>query len=122
MSSILMLGIENDLANQLSQALLADGHTVQTIDSVERLSRRIEAEVVFAGGDGPDYRDTVIRLKRLRPGLPVVLVNRVPENTRWLDALDLGADDYCGAPFEAVQVRWLLASVLRRSDHSPAAA
>jgi DNA-binding response OmpR family regulator len=43
-----------------------------------------------------------------------VIVNRHPENSRWLDALELGAADYCGAPFEPVQMRWLLDSVLRR--------
>jgi len=41
------------------------------------------------------------------------MVNRVPENSRWLDALELGASDYCGAPFETVQVRWLVDAVLR---------
>jgi hypothetical protein len=36
----------------------------------------------------------------------------VPEVTDWLKALEHGAADYCGAPFEARQVRWLLNSSL----------
>jgi hypothetical protein len=48
-------------------------------------------------------------------GLRVVLVNRLPENDRWLDALEPGAADYCGAPFEPIQMGWLLDSVLRRA-------
>ncbi len=114
MASILMLGLENDLAIQLFRVLRLEGHTAETVDSVGAVARRRGADLVFAGGDGPDYREVVSALTRVRPDLPVVLVNRHPDNGRWLDALDLGAADYCGAPFELVQVRWLLGSVLRR--------
>ncbi len=41
-------------------------------------------------------------------GLPVVVVSRLPEVEGWLDALEDGAADYCAAPFEPVQLRWLL--------------
>jgi DNA-binding NtrC family response regulator len=53
-----------------------------------------------------------MRMATARPELPVVLVNRHPENSRWLDALELGAADYCGAPFEPTQLRWLVGSIL----------
>ena|SRR5438067_11778814 len=118
MATILLLGMENDLADQLSQVLLEHGHHVQKTDSIEAAMRSCGTQIVFAGGDGPDYRETVSQLTANRPGVPVVLVNRLPENARWLDALELGAADYCGAPFEPVQMRWLVDSVLRQ----PAAA
>jgi hypothetical protein len=41
------------------------------------------------------------------------VVNRFPENARWLDALELGAADYCGAPFENVQIDWLVNGALK---------
>ena len=59
-----------------------------------------------------------MRMVTSRPDLPVVIVNRLPENSRWLDALELGAADYCGAPFESQHLRWLIDSVMRH----PAAA
>jgi DNA-binding NtrC family response regulator len=120
MATILVLGLENDLADQLSQVLRQDGHTVQTADSVDHAIRHRTADVVFAGGDGPDYTYVLRKLASSRPHLPVVLVNRHPENSRWLDALELGAADYCGAPFETVHIRWLLDSVMRKV--APAAA
>ena len=120
MASILMLGLESDLANELSRVLRQDGHLIKTVESVGDAVRARGVDIVFAGGDGPDYRETVMRMATARPDLPVVLVNRHPENARWLDALELGAADYCGAPFEPVQVRWLLGSVLR--EPAPAAA
>jgi DNA-binding response OmpR family regulator len=42
----------------------------------------------------------------------VIVVSRVPEVSAWLSALEQGASDYCGAPFEARQVRWALNSSL----------
>jgi len=115
MSTILLLGMESDLADQLAHVLRQEGHNVQTTDSMDIALRRRGLDVIFAGGDAPDYRETVRRLTTLKPSVPTVLVNRLPENARWLDALDLGAADYCGAPFEAAQMRWLMDSVLRRS-------
>jgi DNA-binding response OmpR family regulator len=114
MASILMLGLENDLADQMSRVLRQDGHVVQTADSIGVAMRARGVDILFAGGDEIDYRDTVMRLTTSRPDVPLVIVNRHPENSRWLDALELGAADYCGAPFEPVQMRWLLDSVLRR--------
>ena len=116
MASILMLGLDEDLAADLARVLRQEGHEIQAVDSIDAVARRRAADLIFAGGDGPDYRETVIRLTAARPDVPVVLVNRHPDNSRWLDALELGAADYCGAPFETVQLRWLLGSVLSQPN------
>ena len=108
MATITLLGIENDLATELSRVLRRHEHKVRITDSLETVVFQRDVDIVFAGGDGPDYRDIVQSLTARRPGLRVVLVNRLPENARWLDALELGAADYCGAPFEGVQMRWLV--------------
>src|ERR1700757_3508658 len=112
---MILFGMESDLADELARILLDDGHQVQMTRSMECVPGNTDAHIGFAGGDGPDYRDTVRSLVDRCPEVPVVMVNRVPENSRWLDALELGASDYCGAPFEAVQVRWLVDAVLRTS-------
>jgi DNA-binding response OmpR family regulator len=114
MATIILLGMESDLAAQLSRVLRQHEHNVTITNSMERVVLHRSADIVFAGGDGPDYREIVRQLTARRPGLRVVLVNRLPENARWLDALELGAADYCGAPFESVQMRWLVDSVLRQ--------
>ena len=114
MATIVLLGMEKDLADQLSRILVEHEHQVITTDSMDTTLRLSGTDIVFAGGDAPDYREVIRQLKARRPGLAVVLVNRLPENSRWLDALELGAADYCGAPFEATQMRWLVSSVLRQ--------
>jgi len=113
MARITLLGMENDLAAQLSLVLRHHAHHVKITDSIETAILQRDVDIVFAGGDGPDYREIVRLLTARRPGLRVVLVNRLPENARWLDALELGAADYCGAPFESVQMEWLVDSLLR---------
>ena len=122
MAKIILLGLESDLAEQLRPILRCQGHEVQATESAE--SPEIpRADVLFAGGDCPDYRRTVSFLTHTHPDLPVVLVNRHPEANRWLDALELGAADYCGAPFEAIQVKWVLDSLgFRQSAMAGAAA
>lgn len=42
------------------------------------------------------------------PDLPVVIVSRLPDTREWLDALEHGAADYVAAPFESIQMRWIL--------------
>jgi DNA-binding response OmpR family regulator len=51
-------------------------------------------------------------LRRFR-GKPVVVVSRMPEVEGWLDALEIGAADYCMSPFDAAQLKWLLETHLR---------
>lgn len=56
------------------------------------------------------------------PGLPVVIVSRLPDTREWLEALEMGAADYIAAPFETVQMRWLWMSQSRPALVTAAAA
>jgi DNA-binding NtrC family response regulator len=119
MGSILLLGLDADLASPLTSILMQLGHQVIETNSVTRVLRHKEARAVFVAGDNARYRETMSLLRTRRQDLPLILVNRLPENARWLDALEMGASDYCGAPFERVQIQWLLEGALRQA---PAAA
>ena len=114
MATILLLGMENDLAAQLARVLHRHEHDVKLAESIDSALAMREIDIIFAGGDGPDYRDIIRKLRLERPDVRLVLVNRLPENSRWLDALELGAADYCGAPFEPSLMRWLVDSVMRQ--------
>lgn len=113
MATILLLGLESDLSEQLANVLLSLGHDVAMTNSLERSMSDRCANMVFAGGDGPAYREIIGKLRDARPGTPVIVVNRFPENARWLDALELGAVDYCGAPFENAQINWVVTGALK---------
>ena len=113
MASILLVRLPGDLAEPLLDVLQAEGHCVRLTNSLESAVERGEFRILFVSGEGSDYRSVVQELARRRPDAAVIVVNRLPESSRWLDALELGAADYCGAPFEPVQVRWLVDGAMR---------
>ena len=111
------MGLELPTREELHRVLVEQGHTV----SLERHDALSTVDTVFCNGDQPGYRALVSHIRAFRPDLPVVVVTRLPEMTRWLDALEVGAADYCSTPFESIQIRWLLSAVLGQPVAEPAA-
>ena len=105
MGSILLLGLDSDLSDPLSVILKQLGHHVMETMLTASVPSELHCDVAFIAADSEQYRDVVRNLRASHDGLPLILVNRFPENDRWLDALEIGAADYCGAPFESVQIR-----------------
>jgi len=120
MSRIALLGLSEELAQPLAQVLRAESHQVVRKVYVQDLQHGPAPDAVFISGDNQEFCGTIAQLRESQPGLPVVVVTRQPGTRHWLDALDAGAADYCGAPFERVQVRWIMQSVVR-SDKRAAA-
>ena len=121
MANVILVGLEQAIAIQISRALEAERHRI------EQKARDIEAralmagDIVFAGGKPSEYLPLLRRVRRERPNLPFVVVSRIPETKEWLDALEAGATDYCSAPFETRQIRWLMESALPGRGHIGAA-
>ncbi len=67
------------------------------------------AQIVFCAADSGVLQEAMSQF----PHVPVVVVSRLPDTDDWLDALEAGAADYCAAPFEPVQLRWLLDAHMR---------
>ena len=110
MSRIVLLHISDDLAANLTRVLRNESHEVVLARTLDDL-RYCRADVAFVTADGPEFPQNVSWLLEEMPGLPVVAVTRLPDAMRWLDALEAGARDYCGAPFERTQLRWILETV-----------
>jgi len=110
MANIVFTGMESHAQSELGRVLGQEGHQVSIQDSDDLGG----ADAVFCNGDCPNYAALLGRIRRLWPNLPVVVVTRLPESDKWLNALEAGATDYCSAPFEPIQVRWILSAVLGR--------
>jgi DNA-binding response OmpR family regulator len=106
MAKILLLGLDSPIADDLVEVLQQLGQSVQTAALGSGALESGDVHLVFAGSDNLSV------IRRSRPDLPVVVVSRLPEVSGWLDALEQGATDYCGAPFERKQVGWILNSSL----------
>ena len=111
MARILILDMDQNLADQLGRVLTKDHHQVTRGNCLD--SRGAETEVIFSGGDGGLYKPHLATAKRIFPHVPFIVVTRLPETRQWLDALEDGATDYCAAPFERRQIRWILQTVLQ---------
>ena len=65
------------------------------------------ATAIFAIG----YDDSLVSLPKLAAYVQLPELREVVAD--WLDALEAGASDYCAAPFEPAQIRWVLQSHVR---------
>jgi DNA-binding NtrC family response regulator len=115
MARILLFGLESTVADELSIALRQVGECLQTAAHDPKILLQSDFELVFT----PAGQLTIVH--ECCPGVPVVVVSRIPEVSAWLDALEKGAADYCGAPFEARQVRWLMHSTMTQAHRRAAA-
>jgi DNA-binding response OmpR family regulator len=108
----MLLGLPPDLDIQLTRVLRAEAHTVVSRRFSGDLRRGPRSAVVFIAGQGPGIREEIAALRYYEPDVPIVAVTRIPETKLWLDALEAGAADYCGGPFERIQIRWIMSTVL----------
>jgi DNA-binding response OmpR family regulator len=120
MSRVTLLGLPEDLAHSLTRVLRAEGHQVTRKRYMQDLEHGPRTEAVFICGDEPEFCRAIALLREAKPNLPVVVVTRVPGTRHWLDALDAGATDYCAAPFEHMQVRWIMESLARAERRAAA--
>ena len=106
--SAVLYGLEQDIASELAAALAACGHRVNTINGTQKsgCDSLQRADIIFCRAEVSQVQE----LKGEFPESPVVVASRIPEVSDWLDALEAGASDYCAAPFEPAQIRWVLRS------------
>jgi len=116
MAKVFLIGLEQATASQIGRALAVERHQIEHKPKNVPVADLLDADIVFAGGDGKQYMPLLRGLREARPALPFVVVTRIPETSDWLDALEAGATDYCSAPFEARQLNWLMESALPRTS------
>lgn len=120
MSRVALLGIPDDLGGELAQVLRSESHQVSRKLYVQDLQRGVKADIVFISGDDSDFQNTIRLLREAEPRLPIVAVTREPGAARWLDALEAGANDYCGAPFDRLQVQWIMSALVANARSAAA--
>lgn len=116
-ANVLLLGLDEQVAAELAQALQNDGHNVSTVsfENPDASARRVAEsmiDVVFCGDAPSRLIPLLAALRQRHCPIPVVVASRVPDTSRWLDAIEAGAWDYCGAPFEPRLVRHILDNAL----------
>jgi DNA-binding NtrC family response regulator len=123
MAKILIADDERAICDAFSDFLRIEGHTPLVASGGEEALRLLEQEepgAVFLDVQMPGMGglETLDRIHRQRPGLPVIVMTAYGTVQTAMDAMRLGAFDYLGKPVDLAQVRQLLNKAL----HRPAAA
>jgi DNA-binding NtrC family response regulator len=123
--TVVLMGLAEGLAEDLRKALSQQGCAVRSEPQAPRslalrLIDQVEPDVVFCPAEREHFVPFLAAVRAKKPGLPVVVVSRLPEVPAWLDAMELGAADYCAPPFESIQIRWILQSALKTPCSKPA--
>ncbi len=103
--SILLFGLDSALEKEL-MALLG-GFNVATCNS-DCPDGIDDADMIFCSAVGSELRSLVNITSRMKSHPAVIVVSRLPEESRQLDALEAGAQGYVAAPFEPVRLGGLL--------------
>jgi len=116
-ANILVIGLEESLAAELTQCLSELRHRVFSERCVSpadwvRAMDRTAADLIFCTADPGAYEVLLKLLREEQRHVPVVVVSRLPEFDKWLDAMDAGAADYCAPPFETRLIRSIVDNLM----------
>ena len=113
----LLLGLTEDLAGELFAPLKRCAVEVEAIRQIDEIGES-PADIIFCDANV----NLVSELRSAKPETSIVVVSRHPEISDWLDSIEAGATDYCAAPFENAQVRWIVESSMRSAGQATASA
>jgi DNA-binding NtrC family response regulator len=116
-ANILVIGLEESLAVELTHCLSELRHRVFSERCVSpedwiRAIDRTAADLIFCTAEPGAYEVLLELLRDEERHIPVVVVSRLPEVGKWLDAIDAGAADYCAPPFETRLVRSIVDNLM----------
>lgn len=109
-ATILLYGLESELEQELI-GMLGRYHVKPC--HADDLDEIAEARMVFCSAVGGPLRSIMALTKRLPAPPPVVVVSRLREECREMDARDAGAQEYCPAPFDSRRLGNILQRALR---------
>jgi len=125
---VLVIGVEQPLATHLIHAMTASELAKVECQPFTSLADCLEAvaafhpDVLFCTVQAGLHKQILVALAQRGLQVPVVVASRFPEVAEWLDALEDGALDYCVAPFEPADIRWILENALLARGPSASAA
>ena len=120
---ILLYGLPAELSRELRDALITIRNVPAIEDAAPPGSNPIpwqSIDLVFCSANHESLTNLLQATALQRPRLRIIATSRLPETAEWLASVEAGAVDYCAAPFEATQLRWLLKTHL--STQNPVAA
>ena len=124
-SRILVIDDDPQVGALLRRVLTADGYAVEVLadapTEVADLHAHHDLVLLDVGLPSEDGRDTLARIRKASPELPVIMLTGADEETDRIVGLKLGADDYVTKPFSTGELAARIESVLRRTTRTSGA-
>jgi DNA-binding response OmpR family regulator len=117
-TSVLLVGMDFDLAATLQQILAGEGHQVSYEGrGASATLRNFQApgtpDIICCGTRRRAYQRVIEQVRLSGKTVPVVVVSGKQETAEWLDALEAGASDYFAQPFDSGHICWVIESALK---------
>ncbi len=103
--SILLFGLDSSLEQELVALLGGFRVTSCNADCPDGID---DADLIFCSAVGHELRSLMDITNRMKSHPAVIVVSRLPEESRQLDAIEAGAQGYVAAPFEPQRLGGLL--------------
>lgn len=118
---VLIVEDEPGIVRMLERGLLANGHKTLSADNGHdgvRIAVDEDVDVVLLDImlPGLDGHEVLKRIRRKKPGLPVLMLTARDELPSKVAALDSGADDYLTKPFAFEELVARIRALVRRND------
>jgi DNA-binding response OmpR family regulator len=118
---VLIVEDEPGIARMLERGLVASGHKCISADNGHdgaRLALEEDVDIVLLDImlPGLDGHEVLKRIRRKKPGLPVLMLTARDELPSKVEALDSGADDYLTKPFAFEELVARIRALARRKD------
>ena len=117
-TSVLLLGMDFELAATLQTILASEGHQVsyerrEISASIQNFKAPGTPDIICCGTHRQAYQRVIEQVRLSGKSVPVVVVSGKQETTEWLDALDAGASDYLAQPFDSGHICLVIESALK---------
>ena len=93
--------------NEITRNLAENGCLATRVQN----TRDLQADQpIFIWAENLGWLELLRGIRALYPHTVLVVVTRIPNSSKWLEALEAGASDYCALPLQRQQVQWLIRS------------
>lgn len=116
--SILLFGLDSALEQELVAVL--GGFQISSCNS-DCPDGIDDAELIFCSAVGHELRSLMAITNRMQSHPAVIVVSRLPEESRQIDAQEAGALGYVAAPFEPQRLGGLLRACMSQPQLASAA-
>jgi len=115
MATVLLLGLDDLSAATLAKLTIQAGHSTRREPIRTTWETRPAVDLIFLSGDTDSYRNELKQLRQLQASLPVVVLSRLGDTLKWIEALEAGAADFMAEPYSLRQVAGVIeAATVRR--------